>query len=133
MFGHVSSGAENDLREATTLAFRMVAHYGMSRAIGPVYHEQRTEHPFLGQRLATEGSASDATMHAIEDETRRVLVEAQRAARRLLEEHRPELQRLVAALLQRETLEKNEIARVLAASGAGAGAAASSEERHSVS
>ena len=50
-----STGSEQDLRQATDFAFRMVAHYGMSERVGPVFHEQRVEHPFLGQRLATGG------------------------------------------------------------------------------
>jgi cell division protease FtsH len=114
LFGSVSSGSENDLREATSLAFKMVAHLGMSPAIGPVFHEQRMEHPFLGQRLAMESGASDATSHAIEEETRRVLVRATETARQTLTVHRAELDRLVAALIDRETLEKQALARVIA-------------------
>jgi cell division protease FtsH len=111
--GSVSSGSENDLRVATDLAFKMVAHYGMSAAIGPVFHEQRVEHPFLGQRLATETGASDATTHAIEGEVRRVLGTALDAARRVLRENASAHDRLVAALLQNETLEKGQLEEVL--------------------
>jgi cell division protease FtsH len=92
----------------------MVAHYGMSPRIGPVFHEQRVDHPFLGQRLATEGGISDSTAHAIEDEARRVLAEALEAAKATIQAHRDALDRLVAALLERETLEKGDLDRVLA-------------------
>jgi cell division protease FtsH len=111
--GSVSSGAENDLRVATDLAFKMVAHYGMSARVGPVFHEQRLEHPFLGQRLATETPVSDSTSSVIEDEARRVLVEALDFAKRALEHHRDALDRLVAALLQHETMEKAALDAVL--------------------
>jgi cell division protease FtsH len=104
--GSVSSGSENDLRVATDLAFKMVAHYGMSPRVGPVFHEQRLEHPFLGQRLATETPVSDVTSSAIEDEARRVLVEALEYAKRTVEHHKGALDRLVAALLEQETMEK---------------------------
>jgi cell division protease FtsH len=111
--GSVSSGAENDLRVATDLAFKMVAHYGMSARVGPVFHEQRIEHPFLGQRLATETPVSDSTSSVIEDEARRVLVEALDFAKRTLESHRDALDRLVAALLKHETMEKAALDEVL--------------------
>ncbi|MGH7294079.1 MAG: ATP-dependent zinc metalloprotease FtsH, partial [Polyangiaceae bacterium] len=65
VLGDSSSGAEHDLKAATALAFDMVAHYGMSETLGPVYHQHRTEQPFLGQTLAVEGATSDATVHTI--------------------------------------------------------------------
>nr|PZN19914.1 MAG: cell division protein FtsH [Pseudomonadota bacterium] len=120
VLGNISSGAENDLKRATELAFKMVAHWGMSDRVGPVYHEHRTEHPFLGQQLATEGGTSDATVHIIEDETRRILNAALQGAEQILREHRPELDRLVSALLERETVEKEELERLLGPGQAGA-------------
>jgi cell division protease FtsH len=113
VFGDISSGAENDLKRASDLAFKMVAHWGMSDKIGPVYHEHRSEHPFLGQVLATEGATSDATVHLIESETREVLTEAREAALKVLRDHRDVLDRLVEVLLERETIEKDELRRLL--------------------
>ena len=113
IFGDVSSGAENDLKRASELAFKMVAHWGMSETIGPVYHEHKTEHPFLGQVLATEGATSDATVHLIESETRRVLTDAREAALKVVRDHRDALERLVAVLLENETIEKAELQRLL--------------------
>jgi cell division protease FtsH len=113
VFGDTSSGAENDLKRASELAFKMVAHWGMSEKIGPVYHEHRTEHPFLGQVLATEGATSDATVHLIESETRRVLTDAREAALKVVKDHRDVLDRLVTVLLDRETIEKEELGRLL--------------------
>ncbi len=114
ILGEVSSGSENDLRVATDVAYDMVAHYGMSERVGPVYHEQRTEHPFLGQRLAVESSAiSDETAHAIEDEARLLLAGAVDDAKSTIVQWRPALERLVARLLERETLEKDELEVVL--------------------
>jgi cell division protease FtsH len=115
VYGNVSSGSEQDLRQATDFAFRMVAHYGMSERVGPMFHEQRVEHPFLGQRLATETGLSDETAHLIEQEARRILSEAVEAAKSLVLERRAALERLVAALLQDETLERPDLERVLGA------------------
>ena len=113
VLGEISSGAENDLKRATELAFKMAAHFGMSERIGPVFHEHRTEHPFLGQTLATEGGTSDATVHVIEEETRRMLNAAVEGAKRVIQSHSQELSELVAALLDRETIEKQELHKLL--------------------
>jgi cell division protease FtsH len=113
IYGNASTGSEQDLRQATDFAYRMVAHYGMSERVGPVFHEQRTEHPFLGQRLATEAGLSDETAHEIEQEARRLLSEAVDTAKRMVQEKRAALQRLIAALIEHETLEMPELDRVL--------------------
>jgi cell division protease FtsH len=113
VLGDVSTGAENDLRQATDLATDMVAHFGMSEELGPVYYEHHAEHPFLGQRIATNSGASDATIHTIEDATRRLVVEARAHALETIATKRETLDRLVAALLDEETLEGEKLAAVL--------------------
>jgi cell division protease FtsH len=114
LFGNVSSGSENDLREATGMAIQMVAHFGMSARLGPVFHEHQIEHPFLGQKLATDAGVSDATLHTIEEEARSLLGGASETARHTLEAHRAELTRVMNALLDKETLEKDDFARLVA-------------------
>jgi ATP-dependent Zn proteases len=113
VLGNVSSGSEDDLRKASDLAFQMVAHFGMSRELGPVYYEHRAEHAFLGQRLGTESGVSDRTVHLIEVQARELLVAASEAAERLLSMHRDTLDHLVAALLERETLERDDLELIL--------------------
>ena len=113
VLGSVSSGAANDLKQATEIAFKMVAHFGMSDKVGPVFHEHKVEHPFLGQRLAADGGTSDATVRQIEDEVRQLIVSAQREAERRVQDHRVELDSLVDALLTRETLEPDALAKLL--------------------
>jgi cell division protease FtsH len=71
------------------------------------------EHPFLGQRLATETGLSDETAHQIEEEARGILSRAAEAAETLVKDKRSTLERLVAALLEHETLEKPELERLL--------------------
>jgi cell division protease FtsH len=118
VLGEPSSGAEHDLKAASDLAFNMVAHFGMSESVGPVYHQHRTEQAFLGQSIATEGATSDATVHTIELEVRRVLSEAAEAAARTIKANRSAYDRLVAALLEHETVEREGLARVLGAPAA---------------
>ncbi len=113
VLGDISTGAEHDLREATRLASKMVAHYGMSNRLGPVYYEVQAEHPFLGQRIATDSGTSDATIHQIERETRGLLANALGAAKSAIAQHRGRLDQLVAALLAGETLERDELEALL--------------------
>jgi cell division protease FtsH len=114
----ISTGAENDLKEATRLASRMVAHFGMSERLGPVYYEHDAEHPFLGMRVAIEGGTSPATTNVIEEEARRILRRALDEAGELLKRQRPALDRLYRALLERESLERDELVAILEASAA---------------
>jgi cell division protease FtsH len=113
VLGTCSSGAENDLKRATELAFKMVAHFGMSERIGPMYYEHKSEHPFLGQAMASDGSTSDATVHVIEEEARTLLMKALKGAKETITAHRAALDALVKALLSTETLEKAELQRLL--------------------
>jgi cell division protease FtsH len=113
IFQSLSSGSENDLKQATDLAYKMVAHYGMSEEVGPVYHEHHTEHPFLGQQLATDGGVSDATIHAIENEARRILGRSLEQAKHRITEHRETLDKLVDALLEQESIEGSSLIGLL--------------------
>jgi cell division protease FtsH len=113
VLGEISTGAEHDLGEATRLASKMVAHYGMSEALGPVRYDVHEEHAFLGQRIATDSGTSDATVHAIETEARKLLGRALSAATSVITAHRARLDRLSAALLERETLERDALDQLL--------------------
>jgi cell division protease FtsH len=113
VFGHTSSGAESDLKRATEIATKMVAHFGMSASLGPMYHEHRTEHVFLGQRLASDGATSDATVHDIEKAAKHLIVSALEEAEKCVKRHRRELDHLVQLLLERETLERDELLEAL--------------------
>ncbi len=115
LFGHPSSGAENDLRQGTEIAHRMVAQLGMSDKIGPVFHEHHVEHPFLGQRLATDSGISDLTVHAIEEETRKLLTDAFEQAKALIGAHRTVFDQLVELLLAQETVERGDLEKTLGA------------------
>ena len=113
VFGTGSSGAENDLQKATELAFKMVAHYGMSPHVGPVHVEHRTEHPFLGQVLGRESGTSDATVRLVEQETALVLTAAVAAATAVLKEHRGSLDVLTRHLVAHEAAERVELIELL--------------------
>ena len=118
-YGNTSSGAANDLKEATKLARSMVVNWGMSEEMGPVGFRDGEEHPFLGRELTEPRSYSEATAQLIDQEVRRFLQDAEQAAQELLQTHRDELKKLVDALLEHESLDKEEIASLLGLPEAG--------------
>jgi ATP-dependent metalloprotease len=105
----VSSGATDDLRQATEWARHMVAECGMSDAVGPVYIRD----PSSGGPSAA-SALSEATKQAVDAEVRSMLVEARAKVVRLLNERLPELHTLSRALLEHETLTAADIKKVLA-------------------
>jgi cell division protease FtsH len=113
VFGHLNSGAANDLEQATNIARRMVREWGMSDAIGPMAwsgHQQ----VFLGEDLMTQGREySDTTARTIDDEIARILHDQERRARALLEKHRPALDAIAECLLERETMDGAEVANMV--------------------
>ncbi len=113
VFGHLNSGAANDLEQATSIARRMVREWGMSDAIGPMAwsgHQQ----VFLGEDLMTQGREySDDTAKTIDEEIARILHDQERRARALLEKHRNALDSVSEALLERETMDGAEVANMV--------------------
>jgi cell division protease FtsH len=112
--GDVTTGAENDLVEATRLARRMVTRWGMS-GIGPVAFASDEEHPFLGYELAQGRDYAEATASRIDQEVQHLLEESHEAARRQLTEARQQLDRLVLSLLEAETVSQEGLVRILGA------------------
>jgi cell division protease FtsH len=117
VFDEFSAGAEDDIKRATDLARRMVAHWGMSPVIGPVAFHQSEEHPFLGKEIHEQRQFSEETAHVIDQEVQRFLNEASSRATEILTQHRANLDRLARDLLKREILTKEEIAGILGARG----------------
>jgi cell division protease FtsH len=106
LLGNISSGAANDLEEATRLAKTMVAQWGMSDVIGPVHFRIGSEHPFLGYELTQEKDFSEATAQKIDDEVRRIISEAEALTDKTLADNKPALQSLVSALLDKATVDE---------------------------
>jgi cell division protease FtsH len=113
VYGTKTTGAENDIEQATDLARRMVTRWGMSERVGLVQLAPR-ENPYLGRAIDHGGSRpfSEATAEAIDAEVRGILGESHEEALRLLGAHRKELDALAEALLARETLNEREILEV---------------------
>jgi cell division protease FtsH len=113
VYGTRTTGAENDIEQATHLARSMVTRWGMSDALGMVQLAPR-QNPYLGSIPGYEARppVSEDTARAIDTEVRRIIQESHDEAMRLLREHRAELDALARALLERETLDQEEILEV---------------------
>jgi cell division protease FtsH len=113
VYGTKTTGAENDIEQATNLARRMVTRWGMSERVGLVQLAPR-ENPYLGGAGGYQGERpfSEATAEAVDEEVCRIISESHDEARRLLGEHRKQLDALAQALLARETLNEQEILEV---------------------
>ena len=108
--GSLSSGAAEDIRMGTQLARSMVARWGMSEEVGPVDVSESDEHPFLGREIAMPRHFSEDTAAIADRAVRRYLAEAERRAREVLEAHRPQIERLIAELRDKETLDRTAVA-----------------------
>lgn len=113
IFGEVSSGAENDLKQATRLARHMVTHWGMSDKLGPVSFRRGEEHIFLGREMTQQHDFSEHTAQIIDDEICALLKDIEQDIAALLKQHRPQLESLAAALLKKETLEADDIQSII--------------------
>ena len=113
IFNEVSSGAENDIDQATKLARRMISRWGMSDVIGPVSVSASQEEVFLGHEISREREFSDATAEKIDEEVRKLITDIEANVKQRLSDNRQRLERLAETLLEEETLEAEEIASLL--------------------
>jgi cell division protease FtsH len=120
--GSISTGASNDLKQATEIARLMCTEYGMSDALGPVSLTERSRSPFLsgpqGMGGLTDKNYSERTQRRIDQEVSRLLEEAIQRARDLISRNRDALSKVAARLLATEVLEGDELRRILAEAGA---------------
>ena len=114
VFQDPTTGASNDLEEATEIAHQMVVSFGMSERLG-FMRLGHTGETFLGHELGRTPTYSDDTASVIDDEVRALLDQSQAEADTILLEHRKALDTMAEALLERETLDKDAIDKLLAA------------------
>ena len=115
IFGQFTTGAGNDIKQASGLARRMVTEFGMSDVIGPIAYGSDEENVFLGRDFTSRRrDYSETVANQIDDEVRRFILDSHSEARRLLTEQRDALERLALALLERETLDAEEVGALVA-------------------
>ena len=115
VFGDISTGAQNDLQRATDIARSMVMEYGMSERLGLVTYTQQKRPMFLdsGPATASAREYSEETARAIDEEISRLVTEAHDRVRQILTEKRDPLETLSATLLEKETLQGEELKALL--------------------
>lgn len=109
----MSSGAQSDLKEATSLAEKMVAQWGMSEKIGPVNLGRGEEHPFLGRELSMPKRYSEEMAWLMDQEIHKLMVEAETRAEEILKSNRKTLDALAEELIKEEVLERNDVERII--------------------
>ena len=110
----ISTGASNDLQQATNIARQMITKYGFSERLGPVVYGTSQEETFLGRDFAQGKGYSETTAAEIDSEMRDIIDEAYETCRRTLTEHIDQLHALAKALMEREKLNEQEFNTVMA-------------------
>ncbi|MBE6349743.1 MAG: ATP-dependent metallopeptidase FtsH/Yme1/Tma family protein [Spirochaetaceae bacterium] len=113
MYGETTTGTQNDLHRATELAHRMVCEWGMSEKIGAITYGQEEQPIFMGKEIARHKDYSEHIAKEIDCAVREILENAKDKALTLLKEHKSDLEKLTAALLEKETLCDDEIRELL--------------------
>ena len=117
VFGEISTGASNDLQQATNMAERMVKEYGMSERLGLVAHrEDRGQQQFLGGGAADRAYSED-TARAIDEEISRIIRQGYQRAKEVLEAQRDSLEKVVQILFEKEVMDGDELRQVLREAG----------------
>ncbi|HEY9130079.1 MAG TPA: ATP-dependent zinc metalloprotease FtsH [Sulfurovum sp.] len=114
LLGDLSSGAANDLKEATSLATHMVSQWGMSEVLGPVYYQKGEDHVFLGREMAMPKDFSEATAKIIDDEVRKIITTKEEEVMKLFKTHEKDIMALSDKLVEKELLYADEIRDIVA-------------------
>jgi cell division protease FtsH len=109
LLGSVSSGADDDIAQATALARAMVSRWGMSKEIGPVDLRDTEEHPFLGKEMAQPRHFSENSAQSVDKAVKQLLGDAEKQAIDLIAKHRKLLDNLINELEEHETLDQEQI------------------------
>jgi len=105
----VGTGAQNDIDNASSLARKMVTKWGMSKKVGPISFNNHEEHPFLGKYISNKQSYSEETAQQIDNEVKSIIEFCYDRAKDIIQKHIDELHRVAEALLDRESLDGEEI------------------------
>ena len=113
IFNELTSGGSMDIQQATNMAKRMVCEWGMSKKLGPLNYAARQDHIFLGRDITRTEGVSPETEREIDLEVRRIVDAAETRAMDILTEHKDKLVKLAEELLERETMNADEVYELL--------------------
>lgn len=109
----MTTGAGNDIERATDMARKMVCEWGMSETVGPLMFGKKEEQIFLGREFAQHRDYSEKTAEAIDNEIRRLVIDAYESAKGILVEHESALHALAESLLEKETLDATDVDKII--------------------
>ncbi|MBN1163699.1 MAG: ATP-dependent zinc metalloprotease FtsH [Candidatus Krumholzibacteriota bacterium] len=109
VLNRIGSGAQNDIKNASLIARKMVTQWGMSTRMGPISFGEHEEQIFIGRELATRKDYSEQTAVAIDEEIEKIVLDCQEKAKKILIEHMDQLHRVAEALLERESLDAEDV------------------------
>jgi len=112
-FGEVTTGAGNDLQQATNLARNLVTRYGMSDKLAPRIYGEKEEMVFLGRDIREQRNYSEHVAELIDNEIDRIIVEAGKVAQEVIFKNKDKIEKIVVELLEKETIEKDAFVKVV--------------------
>ncbi|MDD5071222.1 MAG: ATP-dependent zinc metalloprotease FtsH [Patescibacteria group bacterium] len=113
IFGEVTTGATSDLRRATALARQLITDYGMSDDLGPRTYGEKEEMIFLGREIHEQRDYSEKVAEQIDKEISRFIEQAAKQAKEIIKTEKEKLDKVVEALLKKETLEREEFEKIV--------------------
>jgi cell division protease FtsH len=113
IFDEITTGAHDDLTKATSLATKMVCEFGMSDALGPITYKKPESEVFLGRDIGSDRGYSERTAQEIDEEIKKILVQAMNHVKDLLNKNRDKLEVLAKALMEKEILNADEVNHLL--------------------
>ncbi|MEE9315564.1 MAG: ATP-dependent zinc metalloprotease FtsH, partial [bacterium] len=112
-FNELTTGAENDLQQATEIAHKMICEYGMSDKLGPLTLRKKESEIFLGRDFTKEKAYSEKTAQMIDEEVKKIVEDCRDRAKDLLKKNKAKLDRLAKALIEKEILAGEEVEEIL--------------------
>jgi cell division protease FtsH len=113
VFNEMNTGASSDIQRATEIARRMVCEWGMSSALGPIHYDSKEEHVFLGRDIGKPREHSESIQMEIDQEVKRILSGQYDIAKKIVADNLGVLHNLAKAVMERETLDADDIDRIL--------------------
>jgi cell division protease FtsH len=112
-FNQITTGASSDIKAATSIAKRMVCEWGMSEKAGPLAYDQQGESVFLGREISQSKDYSEQTASLIDSEVKAIIDEQLTRARKIISENGEVLEKVAQALLEKETLDSNQVSELM--------------------
>ena len=113
IFNELTTGAGNDIEQATNIARKMVCEWGMSENLGPMTFGKKNEEIFLGREIQSHRDYSETTARLIDDEVVKIIRKAEKSAKQILKKNDKILHAMASALLKHETIDRNDVEKIL--------------------